>query len=242
MTGLYDIHTHILPGVDDGSRNMQETRRMLQMQRQQGVLHVIAAPHFAVGERQESPENLRSVLNQVREIAKQIDPEMTIDLGNELLNGPGVITALQQGEALTLAGTRYILVEFLPSDRYSLIYQSLRDYIMEGYIPVVAHMERYEALLSDRNRIVELIMLGAYFQMNAESLMGRRFSRRPAVCRRLVEEGMIHFIGSDCHRSDHRIPLMQDALAYLSGDFRQSGSFLKLVQGNPQKLMADQFL
>lgn len=242
MTGLYDVHTHILPGVDDGSRDMQETKRMLQMQRQQGVLHIIATPHFAVGDRQKSPDQLRDILEQVKETARRIDPEMTIDLGNELLNGPGVIAALQQGEALTLAGTRYILVEFLPTDRYSVIYQALRDYIMEGYIPVVAHMERYESLVSDRKRIEELIMLGAYFQMNAESLMGRRFSRRPTVCRRLVEEGLIHFIGSDCHRSDQRIPVMEDALAYLSKDYRQSGNFRKLVLENPQKLLADQFL
>lgn len=242
MTGLYDVHTHILPGVDDGSRNMQETRRMLQMQRQQGVLHVIATPHFAVGDRQKSPDQLRDILEQVKETAKRIDPEMTLDLGNELLNGPGVTRALQQGEALTLAGTRYILVEFLPTDRYSVIYQALRDYIMEGYIPVVAHMERYETLMSDRKKIEELIMLGAYFQMNAESLIGRRFSRRPAVCRRLVEEGLIHFIGSDCHRSDQRTPVMEDALSYLSKDYRQSGDFRKLVLDNPQKLLADQFL
>lgn len=242
MTALYDIHTHILPGVDDGSRNMQETKRMLQMQRQQGVLHVIATPHFAVGDQQESTEKLRAILDQVRETAKRIDSEMTIDLGNELLNGPGVITALQRGEALTLAGTRYILIEFLPTDHYSVIYQSLRDYIMEGYIPVVAHMERYEALMSDRKRIEELIMLGVYFQMNAESLIGRRFSRRPTVCRRLVEEGLIHFIGSDCHRSDQRIPVMQDALAYLSKEFRQSRNFRQLVQNNPQTLLADEFL
>lgn len=242
MIALYDVHTHILPGVDDGSRDMQETKRMLQMERQQGVLHVIATPHFAVEDQQESPETLKSILEQVRETAKQVDPEMTIDLGNELLNGPGVIAALQRGEALTLAGTRYILVEFLPTDRYSVIYQALRDYIMEGYIPIVAHMERYESLFSDRKRIEELIMLGAYFQMNAASLIGRRFSRRPTACRRLVEEGLIHFIGSDCHRSDQRIPIMQDALAYLSKDFRQGKNFRKLALNNPQTLLADQFL
>lgn len=242
MMALYDIHTHILPGVDDGSQNMQETKRMLQMERQQGVLHVIATPHYAVGDSQTSPEKLYSVLEQVREIARKIDPEMTVDLGNELLNGPGMIEALQKGEALTLAGTRYILIEFLPTDRYSVIYQALRDYIMEGYIPVVAHMERYEALVSDRNRIVELIMSGAYFQMNAESLIGRRFSRRPVACRRLLEDGLIHLMGSDCHHDDQRIPVMQDALTYLSKEFRQSRNFRKLVQDNPKALLANKFL
>lgn len=242
MIALYDVHTHILPGVDDGSRDMEETKQMLQMEHQQGVMHVIATPHFAVGDQQASPEKLKSILEQVREAARQLDPEMTVDLGNELLNGPGMIQALQQGEALTIADTRYILVEFLPTDRYSVIYHALHDYIMEGYIPLVAHVERYEALVSDRSRMEELIRLGAYFQMNAESLIGRRFSRRTAACRRLVEDGLIHMIGSDCHRSDRRVPLMQDALARLSREFRQSGSFQKLVQDNPQALLADKFL
>ncbi len=242
MVALYDVHTHILPGVDDGSRNMEETKRMLQMERQQGVLHVIATPHYTAGERQAAPEELQSILEQVRETAWQIDPDMTVDLGNELLNGPGVIEALQQGKALTLADTRYILVEFLPTDRYSLVYQALHDYIMAGYIPIVAHVERYEALMLNRSRMEELRMLGVYFQMNAESLIGRRFSRRPKLCRRLVEEGMIQLIGSDCHRDYHRIPVMQDALAYLSADFRQSRDFRKLIQKNPEAVLADKFL
>lgn len=238
---MYDIHTHILPGVDDGARSLEETENMLQQEWQQGVRHIIATPHYAAGDTQ-SPEKLRLLLESVRETARKMDPEMTVDLGNELLHGPGMIESLQRGEALTLAGTRYVLVEFLPTERYSVIYQALRSYIMEGYLPVVAHVERYETLISHWNHMEETRRLGAYFQVNAGSLIGGFFQRRAAACRRLVEEGMISLIGSDCHREDRRVPVMRDALAYLSRNFRESEDFWKLVRGNPQALLTDQFI
>ena len=242
MISYYDIHTHILPGIDDGSRNIEETREMLRMERDQGVLHIIATPHFTAGEHPISIEELQHALEQTREAAREIDPAMTIDLGQELLNGPGMLEALKKGEALTLAGTRYILVEFLPYDRYSVIYQALYGYIMEGYIPIVAHMERYDALKKNQNNIDELIKLGAYFQMNTESLVGGFFHREAAYHRSLVENGMIHFLGSDCHRKDYRKPLMQDALRYFSKEFRKESNFLKLVSEYPQVMLADKSL
>lgn len=242
MIPYYDIHTHILPGVDDGSRDMEETRQMLRMEREQGVLHIIATPHFAVGDRQVTPEKLKQALEQTREAAREVDPDMTVDLGNELLNGPGILEALRTGEALTMAGTRYILVEFLPSDRYSTMYQALHGYIMGGYIPIVAHMERYDALERNQDNIDELIKLGVYFQMNTESLIGGLFQRKAAYHRHLVENGLIHFLGSDCHRKEYRTPLMQDAFRYLSKEFRNGTELLKIVQEHPQMMLADKIL
>lgn len=242
MISYYDIHTHILPGIDDGSRDMEETRQMLRMEREQGVYHIIATPHFAVGDQQATSKQLQSALEETRAAARKLDPHMTVDLGNELLNGPGMLEALRRGEALTMAGTRYILVEFLPSDRYSVIYQALHDYIMEGYIPIVAHMERYEALRRNWDNIEEIIKLGAYFQMNTGSLIGGLFRRRAAYHRRLVEAGYIHFLGSDCHGSDRRTPMMQDALKHLSREFRQGNTFRKLIQDHPRRMLTDKFL
>lgn len=242
MAAFYDIHTHILPGIDDGARDMEETRHMLRLEREQGVQHIIATPHFTAGDHAGMQKQMQDALELAREAAREIDPAMTVDLGNELLHAPGMLEALRNGEALTLAGSRYILVEFLPTDRYSLLYHALRDYIMEGYIPIVAHMERYGALEKNTDRIEELIRLGACFQMNADSLVGGMFRRKAAYCRWLVEQGMIHFIASDCHHHDSRTPLMQDALAYLAPGFCSGQGYGRLTRDNPQAILADHYL
>lgn len=238
----YDIHTHILPGIDDGSRDIEETREMFRQELEQGVYHIIATPHFKAGDSQMSGERLLSALEESRAAAKSVHPKMTVIPGNEILNAKGTVEALKNGEAMTVAGTRYILVEFLPSDRYTAIYHALHDYIMEGYIPIVAHVERYDSVIESRKNMEELIELGAYFQMNARSIMGGFLNRSAANNRRLVESGLIHFIGSDCHGKDRRKPVMEEAFSYLSVPFRHSEGFYKLVHENPKRMLEDKAL
>lgn len=211
-SGYYDIHTHILPGVDDGAESLEQSVEMLHMAYEQGVRHMVATPHFAADEKNVPVEKLQEKTGLLRRQAQMLDESFTLELGHELLDGPGVVEALKEGRALTLAGTRYILVEFIPSEKYHNIRQSLHTYIMSGYIPIVAHMERYEALYRHRERIEELTQSGCYFQMNTQSLLGGIFNRQASYHRRLVEDGYIHFLGSDCHSSEYRKPLMKDAI------------------------------
>ena len=107
-TGFYDIHTHILPGVDDGSKSPEESKQMLQMAYDQGVRHIVATPHFSVNGKNHPVEELQDKLKLLRQMAAEIDPSFTVDLGNELLNGPGIIEELTSinhgGDALYFGG------------------------------------------------------------------------------------------------------------------------------------------
>ena len=138
----YDLHTHIIPGVDDGSDSLEESLEMIRQMREQGVLNIVATPHYPDGQ----SEKINDVFILLKEKVNELYPDMKLYLGNELLNGPGIIDALKNKNALTIADTKYILVEFLPGDSAKKIYAALREYIMEGYIPIVAHIERYEKL------------------------------------------------------------------------------------------------
>jgi protein-tyrosine phosphatase len=241
-TGYYDIHTHILPGVDDGAKDIDESVRMLHLAYEQGVRHMVATPHFSARGKQVPVEVLREKLEQLQAAAAGIDPFFTVDLGNELLDGPGIVEALQEGKALTMAETRYILVEFLPQDRYNKIFQSLQNYIRHGYIPIVAHMERYEALRKREDRINELIKCGCCFQMNTESLVGGFLHRDAAYHRKLVQKGYIHFLGSDCHSSEYRKPLMHDAFRYFGSGALDEPYMEKVLGKYPEKMLANQFV
>lgn len=242
MTGYYDIHTHILPGIDDGAKDLKETGQMLAAAKEEGIRHIIATPHFAAGGKNPSLEQLQEALEATQKIAKEIDSGMTISLGNELLDSPGILSALNSGDALTLGQTRYILVEFLPKDSYSQIYHSLKDYIMAGYIPIIAHMERYEVLWKEYDYLDELLKLGVYFQMNGESLMGVPWNPRVLYHRRLLKMGYIHFLGSDCHGSVHRPPIMQTVLKGLHRDWRQGNKIEKILVKNPERMLQNKVI
>ena len=238
VKAYFDIHTHIVPGVDDGADSLEESLEMISQMREQGVLNIVATPHYPDGK----TEKIKDAFDMLKKSVEDKYPDMKLYLGNELLNGPGVIEALKDKKALTIADTKYILVEFLPGDSQRKIYSALREYILEGYIPIVAHVERYEALHKNYDFLDEIINMGAYIQMNTESLVGGMFDRRAAYCRKLLENGYIHFLGSDCHGAQKRRPLMKHAIEKLKPGFVNSKLAEKILFENPIKMLDGKYI
>ena len=127
-----DIHTHILPEVDDGSGSMEETIKMLQLAQEQQIATIIATPHYIPGGRNVPVEVLRQKLEQVQAEASKVNPNMKLFLGNEIYYSDSVIEDLKAGKILTLADSRYVLVEFSTKDTDQHIYRALSDLIRNG--------------------------------------------------------------------------------------------------------------
>ncbi len=210
-----DMHTHILPEVDDGSTSMEETLQMLEMEYEEGVRTIIATPHYIPGSRNASVERLQDTYTKVCEKAAEILPELKIYLGNEIYYRDGVVRDLREQKALTLAGTDYVLVEFSVRSDNNTIFNAVKKMTEAGFRPVIAHMERYECLYRKTALVEDLIDAGAYIQINTESLPGGMFDARSAYCRSLLGDGLVHFLGSDCHDTIRRKPLMKTALSKL---------------------------
>ena len=242
MENYFDIHTHILPGVDDGAKDVNESGEMLQTAYEEGIRYIIATPHYAYGDQNPSVDLLKEKLSEVRKIAGQLGLDMEIWLGNELLHRPGTLDALASGEALTLADTKYILVEFLPTDEYETIYDAIHQYTMAGYLPIIAHVERYASLFKEYSKMTSLIEMGAYLQMNTESLAGGFFNRKAAYHRMLIAEGYIHFLGSDCHNMAGRKPQMKSAVSVLGNSFLATETARCILQKNPKKLFEGKYI
>ena len=215
MDHFVDIHAHILPGVDDGSGSMEETIRMLHIALEQNITTIIATPHFAAGEKNASVEKLQEVRDKVQAEAEKLDKDFKILLGNELFYSEAVIKSLKAKDALTLAGSRYVLVEFSVRESYESIYLGMGELLRAGYIPILAHLERYRSLNKREDLLEELIKQGGYLQMNSSSLIGRIFDSEAAYNRKLFGRGFVHFIGSDCHDGKFRIPSIKTAAGLL---------------------------
>lgn len=211
-----DIHTHILPGVDDGATDWEQAKRMLLLQAQEGVTDIIATPHFDREENRQNPDQIRRLVEELNQYAEQAAPGVRIYPGEEVLYTPGILECYRNGEILTMADSRYLLLEFFPRSSYSEIERAVREFVEEGVIPVIAHVERYHHLMEEYDYLYELIKMGATLQMNSRSLLGNYFDKRRRICRKMAKNGFIHFLGSDCHNEEERPPSMKKSFEVLT--------------------------
>lgn len=237
----YDIHTHILPGVDDGSGSMEETLRMLQIAAEQEIGTIIATPHFFAGDQNIPVEQLSLVRDKVQEEADKLNKKLKILLGNELYYSESVIDALKSKRALTLAGSRYVLVEYSVRDTYENIYKGMGEFIRAGYAPILAHVERYSCLHKREDLVSDLVKLGCYIQMNGSSLIGGIFNSEAALNRKLLNHGLIHFVGSDCHDDKVRVPVMSSVIKNLQKKCDES-LVNQIFRENPKKILENKYI
>lgn len=201
---MIDFHTHILPGIDDGSSSVEESVRMLEMLEQQGVKKALLTPHFYAysstaedfSERRESA--LRKLVNALQEKPVNID----LYLGCEVLFFEE-LWRIDNLESFCIKGTNYIMVEMPFSPWTSSLLDSMGKLVSKGYIPVVAHFERYLRFRGNVEKLYELAEMGALLQMNC-AYINKFFTRTKAL--RFIKKGYVFAIGTDCHNLSDRKP------------------------------------
>jgi protein-tyrosine phosphatase len=236
-----DIHSHILPAVDDGSVSMLQTRNMLRIAHEEGIQCIIATPHYGVGCLNTDVEVLKQKLELVRQEAKRIDENFRIELGHELYYDDEIIEHLRKKKALTLAGTRYVLVEFSRWDDYKYIKTGLHRLLIRGYLPILAHVERYDCLNDNVDLIDELIHLGAYMQLDIASITGSLSNRETKNSKKLLDYGLIHLVCTDSHSDHKRAPRMKEGLSRIKRRYGE-GAIRQIFIENANKVMNNQFI
>lgn len=232
---IFDIHCHILPGVDDGARNELSMERMLRIADSEGIDVIVATPHFAYGREIEKLEDIKSKYESVRQLWKERGPQKELYLGNELFYSDGLVDSLEAGVALTMNGTRYILVEFPVAAEYSYVESAIRKLQYAGYIPIIAHVERY-AKLQDAKRIQSLVDMGAYMQVNVSVILGKHGFMAKYFVMKLLKLGLVHFVGTDAHSSRERKPEMKQCVQYLEKKLGVSKAH-QILKKNPKKML-----
>jgi len=241
MKGYLDIHSHVLPGVDDGSKDMDMTMELLQMAYDEGVRYMMATPHYYPGHRNAGCEKLIQTYQEVKKEIQKQGMDMELFLGNEIYYKDEVPQLLRKKEIFTLNDSRYVLVEFNVNMEYKKINEAIKRLVMEGYYPIIAHVERYGCLLKREDLVQELIEQGAYIQVNAETFLGGMFDGYKKFVMKLFAKGMVHFLGSDAHRTDWRRPVMEEAVSLL---YKKMDASLvdKVVKDNPKHFLEKNFI
>lgn len=200
---IIDMHCHILPGVDDGARDVETSLAMLEASRAQGVQYMVATPHFYA-----TRDRVDTFLDRRREAWETLKSRMGADypgivLGAEVAFFRGISRA-ERLEALKIEGTDCILLE-MPFRPWSEDDVDEVSEILEkrGYTIILAHVERYLAMRGNADYIGNLLELPVLAQINAESLLDWR-QRGKLI--KMVRNGQVHLLGSDCHGIHHRPP------------------------------------
>lgn len=238
MTGVIDIHCHILPGIDDGASDMTESLKMLRMAVREGITEFIATPHYSPVFPNADPMRIRRLCRETEETARRrMKNGIRIWPGQEILYGKDTAERLEKGRLLTMAGSRYVLIEFMPAAPFSYIFGAVREMSLNGYRPIIAHAERY-GCLREKGRPQELKDQGACIQMNYRRISGKWYSGTARWCREMLRCGIVDLLGTDMHNTSGRSPEIQDALNWMERHL--SPSYLAgITSCNQQKILED---
>ena len=218
---MIDIHSHIIYGVDDGPKTLDESLKLIQEAYNQGVRTIVATSHRRTGMFETREEMILKHLAEVKEAATKIADDLTLLYGGELFFTPDILEKLEKNIVPTMNGTRFALIEFSSVTPWKEIHDALNKVLLLGITPIVAHIERYKALEFNKERVQEIINMGCYTQVNASHLtkpkfFGDKLKIYKKRARYFMEEDLIHVVSSDMHNLTNRRPHMKEAYAQVA--------------------------
>ena len=217
-----DIHSHLLPGIDDGSKDMDQSIEMIEAYIALGYTKLVTTPHIMSHRYPNSSTILKSGLQELRGEVKERGLEIEIDVASEYYLDDTVMHLVDNRDILTF-GENYMLFEMSYVQPLHHLEEMLFEIKVAGYKPVLAHPERYMYMHEDFKKYERLKELGVFFQVNLPSLGGYYSKPVQKIARKLVDMGMVDFIGSDAHKMSHLEALKE---------VRSSKTYAKLFENN----------
>ena len=241
MDGIIDIHSHILPGLDDGSRSLEQTLSMIGIAYSEGIRTIIATPHYQESKVSNPIARIEESIGIVNEAIAMSYPDMKLYMGSEIYYSQDIGALLNDKLIPTLAGSKYILVEFSPMSDYRYIKEGLHSLVLEGYIPILAHCERYIEATRDISRVEELISMGVYIQVNSMSIDGSTGRDYEKFTKKLLKRKLVHFIATDSHSDRTRAPSVGKTIAYINKKYGEAYT-KQLLTDNPGRIITGQYI
>lgn len=236
---MIDIHAHILPFIDDGAQNEEQSLQMCEEAADNGITAIIATPHlYSYSKVSEISEKRDKEIAKLKEQLVENKCRVSIYPGFEVYCGEDVLEVTDFSE-LTLNESRYMLCEFDFNEPDSIVFMRYIDHIIShNIIPVIAHPERYTAFLNDYESLNDIIRWGTLFQLNADSLTGFYGAREKRLAVAMLQCGFCDFLATDAHSPTYRSPRLMEHIINSQIDFDEE-EIEKLTVKNPQTLLDD---
>jgi protein-tyrosine phosphatase len=213
---MFDIHYHLIFGVDDGPKTIEASLELAEASIAEGVTHIVATPHAS----HRYPYQLEVNQERLAALRERLADRLTLGLGCDFHLSYDNLTQIEmEPRKFSINGTKYLLVEFPEYLNLGTINEVFFRIMSLGLIPIITHPERNTSLLQSPVPLEEWVHGGCLVQITAASLSGRFGNRSETLARRLLRSNFAHFIASDAHNVHGRPPAMQEAFEVLKKDY-----------------------
>lgn len=223
MDGAYiDIHSHVLPGIDDGSKSLEESVELCRIAAEDGVKVLVCTPHvdFRYTNRRTSIEG---PFGLVKEAVRQAGLDLDLIKGAEVHMAPDILARLKEGDLLTYDDNgRYLLLEFPFQQVIMGAEEMVYRLRLAGVTPVIAHPERIGWFMDDPDRLFKLARLGALGQVTGGSLMGQFGEKSQRAGFTMLERNLVHVVASDAHDTSYRKPVLAEVARQVARRFDEA--------------------
>ncbi|HEN0737591.1 TPA: tyrosine protein phosphatase [Streptococcus agalactiae] len=243
---MIDIHSHIVFDVDDGPKTLEESLSLIEESYRQGVRIIVSTSHRRKGMFETPEDIIFKNFSIVKHEAEKRFEHLQILYGGELYYTSDMLEKLKLKQIPTLNNTKLALIEFSMQTSWKDIHTALSNVLMLGITPVVAHIERYNALENQKERVKEIINMGCYTQINSSHILKqklfndkhKRFKKR---ARYFLEENLVHFVASDMHNLDVRPPFLAEAYKIICRDFGKERANQLFIE-NAQSILKNHYI
>ena len=230
---MIDVHSHILPGIDDGSSSYEESIEILKEAKEAGFDEIISTSHYYLNEYTGNEKKRKELLNKLNEDENN---EVRLHLGSEIYVCSSIPDLIEQKEASTMNCSKYVLFEIHLRGECPELKNVIIDLQSKGYKLILAHPERYEIFQKNPSRVEEILDLGVYLQSNFLSILGEYGKAAQKTVELFLKHDMISFLGTDVHREKRYFPRVKEASEKII-DIIGQDCFDILTNENPKLLL-----
>ncbi|MEY8343893.1 tyrosine-protein phosphatase [Niallia circulans] len=234
---MIDIHSHILPGIDDGAQTIEDSIKMAKTAVNEGITSIIATPHHKNNQFNNLKSSILTKVNELNTVLKQENIPLTVLPGQEVRIYGEVVEDFYKGDILTLNHTKYLFIEFPSSSVPRYAERLLYELQTEGIISIIVHPERNKELLEKPELLYQLVKNGALTQVTASSLVGYFGKNVKKFSEQLIEHNLTHFLASDAHNIHNRTFKIDEALDMIEKTFGLD--YIYLLKENAELLVRD---
>lgn len=209
---MIDMHSHILPNIDDGSKNIEQSLQLLKEASDAGFTDIVSTSHYLEGYYEEDVEKRKELLNILIDSS---NTNLKLHLGSEIYISEKIIELIRENKASTINNSRYVLFELPMNNNVLYLKDIIFTLIENDFIPIIAHPERYSFVQKNPSMLVELIQMGVLFQSNYGSIVGYYGKDAEKTVKILLKNNLVHFLGSDVHRPNTIYKMMPNILKKL---------------------------
>lgn len=240
---MVDIHTHVLPGIDDGSESLEVSINILEKMSKLGFKHIVATPHYITGSSFKCNNEKKTEL--IEQLQKELDNrkiDITLFLGNEAYIDHEILSLIDKKEIAVINGNKYLLIELPRNGKINELNELIFTLRTRDIVPIIAHPERYICLQQDTSLVDEIVEHGALLQVNFESINGKYGKDTKKLALYLLKHKKLHFLASDIHHEDSKFfdnfkSLKKEIIKMIGQD-----KFEEVTYTNPALVLKGEFI